>query len=61
MRQTKLVADLPPHEESARSEINESGLSNAGRALTKHPELVGATKETLRQNLRTDAALNAAA
>jgi len=39
----------------------ESGLSNAGRALTKHPELVGATKATLRQSLSTDAALNGAA
>jgi hypothetical protein len=29
--------------------------------LTKHPELVGATKATLRQSLSTDAALNATA
>lgn len=29
--------------------------------MTKHPELVGATKATLRQSLSTDAALNGAA
>ena len=36
-------------------------LTNAGRALTKHPEVLGFTKDTLRQSLRSDAALNAAA
>ena len=36
-------------------------LTNAGRALTKHPELVGETKKTLRQVLRSDAALNSEA
>lgn len=35
--------------------------SNAGRALTKHPQLIGETKETLRQALRTDGAINDAA
>lgn len=29
--------------------------------MTKHPELVGETKETLRQALRTDGAINDAA
>jgi len=36
-------------------------LTKAGRALTKHPEVVGATKQTLRTGLRTDAAINKAA
>lgn len=38
-----------------------SEISHAGRALTKHPELIGLTKDTLRQSLRTDSALNQAA
>jgi len=38
-----------------------SELTNAGRALTKHPEVVNATKTTLRQALRTDPQINAAA
>jgi hypothetical protein len=35
-------------------------LTKAGRALTKHPEILGLTKDTLRKVLPTDAALNAA-
>jgi hypothetical protein len=35
-------------------------LTQVGRALTKHPEVVGLEKGTLRQTLRTDAALNRA-
>lgn len=38
-----------------------SSLTKVGRALTKHPELIGETKGTLRQVLRTDEAINAAA
>ncbi|HEY8210635.1 MAG TPA: hypothetical protein VIG99_24295, partial [Myxococcaceae bacterium] len=36
-------------------------LTQAGRALTKHPEVLGYTKETLRAALRTDSEINAAA
>ncbi len=36
-------------------------LTQAGRALTKHPEVAGLTKETIKQVLKTDAALNATA
>jgi hypothetical protein len=36
-------------------------LTQAGRALTKHPEVLGYTKETLRTALRTDPEINAAA
>jgi hypothetical protein len=43
---------------SAVEPFNNSTLSNAGRALTKHPELVGLTKDTLRQTYRLDSQLN---
>ena len=33
-------------------------LTQAGRALTKHPEVVGRTKQTLRQAYGTDVAIN---
>ena len=36
-------------------------LTLAGRALTKHPEVVSLTKQTLRQAYSTDAAINRAA
>ena len=36
-------------------------LTQAGRALTKHPEVVGLTKQTLRQAYGTDVAINRAA
>jgi hypothetical protein len=36
-------------------------LTNAGRALTKHPEVIGETKQTLRQGLRSDESINDAA
>jgi hypothetical protein len=36
-------------------------LTQAGRALTKHPEVVGLTKQTLRQVYGTDVAINRAA
>jgi RHS repeat-associated protein len=36
-------------------------LTNVGRALTKHPEVIGQTKQTIRQLLRTDPAINKAA
>ncbi|HEY0147796.1 MAG TPA: RHS repeat-associated core domain-containing protein [Allosphingosinicella sp.] len=38
-----------------------SALTEVGRALTKHPEVVGATKDTLRLSFRTDHAINEAA
>jgi uncharacterized protein RhaS with RHS repeats len=43
---------------AAVQQFKGTALSVAGRALTKHPEIVGATKETLRQTLRTDGAIN---
>jgi RHS repeat-associated protein len=36
-------------------------FTNVGRALTKHPEVVGLSKSTLRTKLRTEAAINRAA
>jgi filamentous hemagglutinin len=42
----------------ATSAYNASSLSNAGRALTKHPEILDLTKQTLRTEIRTDAELN---
>ena len=33
-------------------------LTNVDRALTKHPQVVGLTKQTLRQALRTDMVIN---
>lgn len=48
-----LQAGLQPFKNSA--------LTVAGRALTKHPDLVGLTKATLNQRLRSPAAINAAA
>ena len=41
--------------------FKDTALTQAGRALTKHPELVGLTKESLNQSLRSPAAINAAA
>jgi len=38
-----------------------TSLTNARRALTKHPEIVGESRETLRQVLRTDEQINDAA
>src|SRR5262249_23650286 len=35
-------------------------LTHAGRALTKHPEFVSLTKQTLRQAYSTDDAINSA-
>jgi uncharacterized protein RhaS with RHS repeats len=46
---------------SGLSAFKNTNLTNAGRALTKHPEVVNATKDTLRQGLRTDPQINAAA
>jgi hypothetical protein len=46
---------------AATQRFKDTALTQAGRALTKHPEVVGLTKETLRQTLRTPEALNAAA
>jgi RHS repeat-associated protein len=47
---------------NALQRLNErEKISKVGRALTKHPEVVGATKATLRHSLRSDTALNEAA
>ena len=50
-----------PLYKAAVGQFKNTEMSNAGRALTKHPELIGETKETLRQALRTDGAINGAA
>jgi hypothetical protein len=57
----KGLANQNPLYKAAVQRFKNSDLSNAGRALTKHPELVGETKETLRQVLRSEAAVNDAA
>lgn len=45
----------------ALSPFKAGSLTQAGRALTKHPEVVGLTKQTLRQAYGTDIAINRAA
>ncbi|HAG75476.1 MAG TPA: Rhs family protein [Thauera sp.] len=50
-----------PLYKAAVQQFKGTDLSSAGRALTKHPELIGQTKDTLRQTLRTDGAINDAA
>ncbi|WP_197055185.1 hypothetical protein [Alcanivorax nanhaiticus] len=57
----KGLGNQNPLYKAAVQSFKSTDLSNAGRALTKHPEVIGQTKETLRQTLRTDAALNEAA
>lgn len=46
---------------SATQAFKNTPFTQAGRALTKHPEVIGLTKETLNQTLRSPAAINAAA
>ena len=46
---------------SALAPFKAGRLTQAGRALTKHPEVVGLTKQTLRQAYGTDIAINHAA
>lgn len=41
-------------------QFKNTGFTNVGRALTKHPEVIGSTKQSLRQGLRTDAQINKA-
>jgi hypothetical protein len=43
------------------NQYRNSDLTQAGRALTKHPRVIGATKDTLRKTLRSDASINDAA
>jgi len=56
----RLAAESAALEKGALQPFNKS-LTNAGRALTKHPEVANLTKETLRNTLKTDAAINQAA
>lgn len=58
---TRGLGDQNPLYKAAVQSFKNTDLSNAGRALTKHPEVIGQTKETLKQTLRTDTALNNAA
>jgi hypothetical protein len=44
-----------------RQPFKATDLSNAGRALTKHREVIRETKGTLRQTMRTPDAINDAA
>ena len=46
---------------SALKNYKKSDLTEAGRALTKHPEIIGLSKQNVRSILKTDAALNDAA
>jgi len=46
---------------AANQPFKNSPLALAGRALTKHPEVISLTKQTLNQTLRNPAAINAAA
>lgn len=41
--------------------FKDGSLTHAGRAITKHPEVIGLTKQTLRQAYSTEAAINRAA
>ncbi len=45
---------------NALGQFKNTDFTNVGRALTKHPEVIGATKQSLRQGLRTDAQINKA-
>ncbi|MCC7538972.1 MAG: RHS repeat-associated core domain-containing protein, partial [Deltaproteobacteria bacterium] len=47
--------------QAATQPFQGGSLTNAGRALPKHPEVVGQDAQTLRQVLPSDAAVNAAA
>jgi len=57
----KGLGNQNPLYKAAVQQFKATDLSNAGRALTKHPEVIGQTKDTLRQSLRTDGAINDAA
>jgi len=45
---------------NALGQFKNTSFTNVGRALTKHPEVIGSTKQSLRQGLRTDAQINKA-
>ncbi|WP_420421680.1 RHS repeat-associated core domain-containing protein [Simkania sp.] len=47
--------------EAASEGFKETSLTKAGRALTKHPGIIGLDKSTLRINLRSDSSINDAA
>jgi len=55
------LANQNPLYKAALGQYGTSNLTNAGRALTKHPEVIGATKDALRKTLRSDASVNGAA
>jgi len=46
---------------NALGKFNADGLTNAGRALSKHPAVAGLTKQNFNQTLRTVAQQNDAA
>ena len=50
-----------PMYRSALQSFKGGPLTNAGRALTKHPEVLGFSKQTIRQTLKTNSQLNQAA
>ncbi len=43
---------------AATARYGTSELTNAGRALTKHPEILDFTKQTLRTEIKSDSELN---
>ncbi|TXI51595.1 MAG: RHS repeat protein [Lysobacter sp.] len=61
LRATKGLGWKNPLYKNAVEQFKKSDLSNAGRALSKHPEVIGETKNTIRQTLRSDRAMNGAA
>ncbi len=61
LRVARGLGNRNPLFRNALQRFKNSDLTNAGRGVTKHPELLGFTKETLRQSIKTDAELNKAA
>jgi hypothetical protein len=61
LRALKGLGRQNPLYKAAVQRFKNTDFSNAGRALTKHPEVIGHTKDTLRQVLRTSREINNAA
>ncbi|MBL6991531.1 MAG: VCBS repeat-containing protein [Bacteriovoracaceae bacterium] len=58
VRMTSASKDRSNYFRSALQHYKNTPLTNAGRALTKHPEVAGLTKSTLRNTLRTSSQIN---
>ncbi|GBF57877.1 hypothetical protein PbB2_01547 [Candidatus Phycosocius bacilliformis] len=61
VRGAKGLGHQNPLYRAAVKSFKDGPLTNAGRALTKHPEILGMTKDNLRQALRSNDSVNAAA